>query len=501
MAEQKSVGRTLDYSLKGDTLNRLKGATKATANVELQKLKGATGMLDTITVGAYAIGESVDRGREKTKELNKMWDDAISRGEWATPEAMENFKAMVNTDKEAYIEAVRTGNKEEQERLLSELNDNTTQLQATKDSITGLSEDYQEFGFKTNTESFPLSNQGAAATLAKNTDVTYVKEDGAMLSVIDATQDISDELGAMKKGAGESDDAFEARQKAFLEELITGEHIGTYEFADAEGNVLDPTIVSAGGFLELAKKMNEGKLQIKRKFNSAQVDELSKQARKPVELIKDVSGMLDEMQAGASDPKNPTYFDYGSTNNMVKNAIQPEDISSYLFEDIGAGSTFAEDYKYNPNLNIPVMVGFEKYDDNGDGVLSKEEQTGGPTNQVPITLDDDQKKLLIKEMAKPENSEIAREAIGEWLTFKAYGNWKLGLGQRMVTTETTDQSGATTSTSELFDMTTLQETDMDKTVYGNVYVAGSGLLGAETIATGGMDENNPVFGDRTPTTR
>ena len=50
-------------------------------------------------------------------------------------------------------------------------------------------------------------------------------------------------------------------------------------------------------------------------------------------------------------------------------------------------------------------------------------------------------------------------------------------------------------------MATLQETGMDKTVYGNVYVAGSGLLGAETIATGGMDENNPVFGDRTPTTR
>ena len=83
MAEQKSVGRTLDYSLKGDTLNRIKGATKATANVELQKLKGTTGMLDTITMGAYAIGESIDRGREKTKELNKMWDDAISRGEWA----------------------------------------------------------------------------------------------------------------------------------------------------------------------------------------------------------------------------------------------------------------------------------------------------------------------------------------------------------------------------------------------------------------------------------
>ena len=113
MAEQKSVGRTLDYSLKGDTLNRVKDATKATANVELQKLKGVTGMLDTITMGAYAIGESVDRGREKTKELNKMWDDAISRGEWATPEAMENFKTMVNTDKEAYIEAVRTGKKEE----------------------------------------------------------------------------------------------------------------------------------------------------------------------------------------------------------------------------------------------------------------------------------------------------------------------------------------------------------------------------------------------------
>ena len=247
--------------------------------------------------------------------------------------------------------------------------------------------------------------------------------------------------------------------------------------------------------------LRKGEITVKRKFNSAQVDELSKQARKPVELIKDVSGMLDEMQAGASDPKNPTYFDYGSTNNMVKNAIQPEDISSYLFEDIGAGSTFADDYIYNPNLNIPVMVGFEKYDDNGDGVLSPEEQTGGPTNNVAITLDPDQKKLLVKEMAKPENSEIAREAIGEWLTFKAYGNWKLGLGQRMVTTETTDQSGATTSTSELFDMTTLQETGMDKTIYGNVYTAGSGLLGAETMATGGMDENNPVFGDRTATTR
>lgn len=222
------------------------------------------------------------------------------------------------------------------------------------------------------------------------------------------------------------------------------------------------------------------------------MDALAKQARKPVELTQDITNMLDQFQAGASDPNKPTYFDYGSTNNMIKNAITPEDVSSYIYEDVGAG-VFADEFMHNPDLNMPVMVEFEAHDVDGDGVLSPEEQKGGDHDNdpntpdlVPVTLDDDQKKLLVKEMAKPENVEIARELIGEWLTMKAYGNWKLGVDQRQVEEKT--GSGTTNDPYVVRNVpANVKITETGEGAYGGYYQEGGGVLG-ETMASGGVEE-------------
>tara|TARA_R100000152_G_C6767625_1_gene192893 strand:- start:1148 stop:1861 length:714 start_codon:yes stop_codon:yes gene_type:complete len=220
--------------------------------------------------------------------------------------------------------------------------------------------------------------------------------------------------------------------------------------------------------------------------------------------------MLDQFQKGASDPNKPTYFDYGSTNNMIKNAISPEDISSYIYEDVGAG-VFADEFMHNRELDMPVIVGFEKYDTNEDGILSKEEQakmtvleeqvTGkwdhdnDPDTpevdkremvEVPIKLNDDQKKLVVAEMAKPENIEIARELVGEWLTMKCYNNWKLGVDQRQVEERTgTGTQGDPYVVRNV--PANVQITETGEGAYGGYYEAGSGVLG-EHMATGGVEE-------------
>ena len=95
-------------------------------------------------------------------------------------------------------------------------------------------------------------------------------------------------------------------------------------------------------------------------------------------------------------------------------------------------------------------------------------------------------------MAKPENIDIARELIGEWLTIKCYNNWKLGVDQRQVEERTgTGKQGDPYVVRNVPANVQIDETG--ESAYGGYYQAGSGVLG-ETMATGGISDKT-VFGD------
>jgi len=467
MAEQTPTARTLDYSLSGDTLDRVKGATTATAKKELQTLKGKTDFVDTITTTTRQIGASVIAGAAQTKELNGMWDAAISRDTYGTVELRDELKNLVRPDQEAYIKAVREGNKDEQERLLAELGEKANQLTATKASVESLTDTYNNIGFKDNLNSFSLADQTAAAVLANGKKVSYIRsDDGQLISQINQTQEVIDDIhSGLEQGANELDAVFAERKKKheedYLDNLMNGEHIGEYIVTDKNGVPLaDGT--SPGAQLSAAD-LASGKIIIKRNFNAANIDKLGANGRKPVEITRDVTAMLAKVQQDASDPKSSTYFDYANINNSVLAGITPESINDFMYEDIGAGSTFAKDFLFNPALDIPVFIKDDPRDANKDGVLSPDETKG--YNMTP-----EDKKLILKALADPENAEIAKHHIGDWLTMKSYEKWKAGTQQRQITNT---QTGVVTQTPA--DLTNNEKGD--KSPYGKYYNAGDGVVG------------------------
>lgn len=494
MAEQTPAGRTLNYNLGEDTLDRVKGASIATAGVENQKLQGKTELIDTGVALTRQIGGAIEKGKAITKKLENDWDTVEARGNvFGTTEAMTSFKGEMKILQEKYMKAVRGGNKEEQEKYMGQLNDNVTQLENTKVAVEGLASDKTSIGHKKNPDSFSTANQQATAALALNTEVASVYIEGqGMLSEIatDEGVKIAGDNTVVPPIVGETPEKFEAR----IKDLIDGNHIGSYVLVDKNGEEVA---------FDAAKLTHttEPTQFLKRRFNAAQIEKLGERARKPTAITKSVSDLFDAMQKGGSDPKNPTYFDYESINSSILSGIEPGDIKDFMYENIsGSKTTFAEDFEHNPALDIPVLVGFEKYDVNKDGKLSPAERLGDfdgdgatDTGQTPITLTDAHKKLIVKALALPDNAEIAKHHIGDWLTLKAYDKWKEGVKQRQVSTTTGSKGSAVTTSTPaniqfgnkfLADGITPNpeyKPGMNEqsgvSPYGNYYQAGSGVLG------------------------
>ena len=110
--------RSLNYGLSADILDRVASAREAKYE------PGKRTIYDTaVDLGTKAL----EKGKEKQAAQQGSladWDSAFDamgdRGSWASPQLFDQFQELEKGYRDSYIEAVRTGNKADQQRMLKE---------------------------------------------------------------------------------------------------------------------------------------------------------------------------------------------------------------------------------------------------------------------------------------------------------------------------------------------------------------------------------------------
>ena len=399
MAEQKSVGRTLDYGLKADTLNRVKGATTSSVNVDLQKLKSRGAVIDSVTGAVGAVSSSLISGKAKTKELEEGWGEVLSTApeDWGTVEAMENFKTSVSSSQEEYIACVRSGDKKCQERLLAELGSSVKGLQAIKDETVNMNRTYETEGHLTNTDIVDVNTQEENLLIGQNKN-DFKVVDGQTVVVVDNTENIAKRIsqpiaGQEDEWTGEEDllELFpEGETARYLE--FPGDEVEAASFEDDlkawKEAGKDPTSKSGRGdrpkrkdakYTEKEEKppltteeiralikedpkkfqmmLANGDIKIKMDVNAAQIKERNRQAAVPTATIDQVQSTLAKIQEGASASK-ATYFDPVNIRNLWASGFKRQDQNVMMTAEIGFGDgvTFEKDFMQSGELNIPIPI-------------------------------------------------------------------------------------------------------------------------------------------------
>ena len=118
------AGRTLDYGLDASTLNRVRDAGLASANLQSMKGGGRVGLaqaLGEIGKGVQLIGGGLKAGKEASKLLNAKWQNAESTGGWggAKPELKEQMTTLEKENQAEYQAAVQAGDRTKQAEILA----------------------------------------------------------------------------------------------------------------------------------------------------------------------------------------------------------------------------------------------------------------------------------------------------------------------------------------------------------------------------------------------
>ena len=191
MAETTST--TPDYSLDAATIASVGAASAGGEEAMDAYLKSVTA--GSVSAGITTASEEFYQARADKEARNEAaaqvkisgaakWDEAFDamgeRGAWASPELYDQFMAMEEGYKAEYLEAVRTGDKKEQSRLLKEQGARSASLQSWKGTMETAAEINKEYGWgeimNGNSEE-AVANRGILEAIAKN--------DGTAKAVVD----------------------------------------------------------------------------------------------------------------------------------------------------------------------------------------------------------------------------------------------------------------------------------------------------------------------------
>ena len=148
---KEAASRTLDYRLRADTLDRIKGAGQASLRKEDDLMPG-----DAITAAGATVGAVIQASADKKEKEKQEQDLAIESWEAGiksfrarqspyTAETFDQYRAVEEAQKAIYL----TADKATQQKMLKEQQERSASLQALKTSIALLGEDGQE-GFDMN---------------------------------------------------------------------------------------------------------------------------------------------------------------------------------------------------------------------------------------------------------------------------------------------------------------------------------------------------------------
>tara|TARA_R100001015_G_scaffold18909_1_gene13519 strand:- start:3281 stop:4513 length:1233 start_codon:yes stop_codon:yes gene_type:complete len=184
---------TPDYSLDAATLRAVSGASVGGDAMDAYIKSTQVGNVGSaVTAGAEAFYQArADKeARNEAAAQVKIsaaakWDEAFDamgeRGAWASPELHDQFMQMEEKYKKDYLEAVRTGDKKEQSRILKEQGARSNSLQSWKSTMETAAEINKEYGWGeilNGDDEEAIANRGILEAIAKN--------DGTAIAVVDA---------------------------------------------------------------------------------------------------------------------------------------------------------------------------------------------------------------------------------------------------------------------------------------------------------------------------
>ena len=351
MAEEKTSGP--DYGLGSSTLSQYRRALESEGQT---KLGG-------IAEGLGKLGEKITARQEKMVGLEQEWDDAFSamgnRGSWASPELYDQFQQMESDYKDEYLKAVRSGNKQQQNKLLKDQELRSTSLQAWKTASEASKELYDD----------NLYAKNSLTPIQKNMLAQIHDQSNAKIRM-------NDETGEME-----------------------------FTISDTQGNPRNVTLREFQKLMETS--VMPEKLRLELQQQDQQITNYALQG-----------GVWDDKQQASAMANN-------------KRRINKDKIRTYFYEDItGTDSTFAKDILAHKDfegvdLNKLAFGMDAKFNDAAgeDGILTTEE-----FEDAALTMED--RELIVQEMLKPENFDIAQMYLADYMTRKQKQSYDRGVAMR-----------------------------------------------------------------------
>ncbi len=381
MADEKTYRRpSLNYSTSNSFMESYGKALKPTW--QRGKKSMASGISDAITGALGKAYTSYEAGRAITAAQEGKWEDATTRDAWNTKEQYDAFIKLEESGKEAYLEAVRTGSKEEQAKLLAEQAERKSSLTGWGESATLAIDNDSKVGWASSNRVYSPVDQYMVGEVVQNRNVTYRMEDGQMQIGIDYSELYNNEL--------------------------TRDQIGI-------PGISDPN--RAQWMKENGYELKDGKLT--RYVTKGQFDKTVTGAIAPTVMAKDLTATLDGFQkSGATDG---SYFDEGQTSIDFQRTINKENLKTIMHEPLVGGKSWADEVLEADGVWSDVEAALyakitplpASADTNGDGRVSRTEQIAA-------------QEFIFNELEKDENADIVKEEIGNWFAGKAKARFDLG---------------------------------------------------------------------------
>jgi len=396
--------RTLNYTLNPDTLNRMRAANLATAKVDSMKAPGGKGFGANISpdilnatklVATTAIDfkKALDEGKEATRVLKEKFKNAELTEGWNTVELKEQVTTAEKDRQTRYNIAVRDGDKAEQEKILEEQQVAVAAF-AKHDALGKTIIDTQKnVGFIDNENAFPTADKYFLGEYA----------DPRNLMIIDTNIDGKKD-GITRMGV-------------------------TYQTTDAD----KPGYISEQEKSDLLSDKNSGFRMIDgklvRALTTSEVTDMLGNATLPTVEANEIEKNIQRLEKEKGKAEDTYNFNNETISSSFGSMITEGNSKKMMYGDLSMGTTFAQDFLLHPDFeamainedgfnNISLTVpkdntGKALGDADGDGILTVKE--------MKAAADPDVRKLILKELEKPENIEILKAYWGEWAMLKAKG--------------------------------------------------------------------------------
>lgn len=229
---------------------------------------------------------------------------------------------------------------------------------------------------------------------------------------MESAQKIHNGVGWSKAFMGDSPEAQEKRR------LLTA-------LAEMGPDMANNAVIEDGQM----KFLFEGKY-----YSRRDIDELVAEGTKPINLELGYMQELANAEKAGSEGKP---FNYDRELNTARLSIKDEDIVNLMTEDFGGGGSFSEHIKSHPDM-LEVVEGKDLpwstrlKDKDGNMVAPTDPTSDGGAEITPeelAAMNDADINLIIEEMKKPENKDIAREYLAEYKTLQMQNAHDLGSGK------------------------------------------------------------------------